>query len=167
MLKPGAASGPDILFPIHNIPVRGTGPAAKTLLSWPRSRPPITAFRSLEIQGFARDRLARMVMAETDFAASRALEARPELCRRFHVWRLDLFGSATTGRFDRARSDLDILVAFETLPTADYAAAYFGLHAALETLAGRKVDLMTEAALENPHLRQRVEAERQVLFQAP
>ena len=33
-----------------------------------------------------------------------------ELCRRYHVRRLDLFGSAARGDFVPARSDLDFLV---------------------------------------------------------
>jgi predicted nucleotidyltransferase len=36
-----------------------------------------------------------------------------DLCRRFHVRRLDLFGSATGNDFDPARSDLDFLVEFD------------------------------------------------------
>lgn len=35
------------------------------------------------------------------------------LCRRFHVRRLDLFGSAATGNFEPGSSDLDFLVEFE------------------------------------------------------
>jgi predicted nucleotidyltransferase len=109
-----------------------------------------------------------MVMAQTAtpaFADSRALEALPALCRRFRVRRLDLFGSAATGRFDVGRSDLDFLVAFsDHLPPGVYAEAYFGLHGALESLFGRPIDLVTEPALGNPHLRRRIEAERRPLF---
>ena len=47
-----------------------------------------------------------------------------------------------------------------------YADAYFGLREALEALSARPVDLVTEAALENPYFRRRVEAERRLLFQA-
>ena len=43
-------------------------------------------------------------------------EELEELCRRFHVRRLDLFGSAASDGFDPARSDLDFLVEFD--PTA-------------------------------------------------
>jgi uncharacterized protein len=43
----------------------------------------------------------------------RNLPVIAELCRRFGVRRLDLFGSTATGRFDPARSDLDFLVEFE------------------------------------------------------
>ena len=104
-----------------------------------------------------------------------ALFGTPELsdelrriCRRFHVRSLDVFGSAATGRgFDPDRSDVDVLVDLEPLPPAEYADAWFGLHEALERLLGRPVDLLTKAALENPHLRRRVEMERQTLYQAP
>jgi uncharacterized protein len=62
-----------------------------------------------------------------------------DLCRRFHVRRLDLFGSAATGRgFDPVRSDLDMLVTFDPLASADYADAYFGPREALEALAGAR-----------------------------
>ena len=96
--------------------------------------------------------------------ASTAPDALPALCRRFHVRRLDLFGSAADGCFDPARSDLDFLVAFEALPGAAYADAYFGLREGLAGLFGRPVDLLTEPALENPYLRLQVEAQRQRLF---
>ena len=97
-------------------------------------------------------------------AALAASDALPALCRRFHVRQFDLFGSAADGRFDPARSDLDFLVAFEELPDAAYADAYFGLHEGLIALFGRAVDLVTEPALENPYLRRRIEARRQRLF---
>ncbi len=89
------------------------------------------------------------------------LPAIVELCRRFGVRRLDLFGSAAAGRFDPARSDLDFLVEFEPKVPGK---SYFALHQALECLFNRKVDLLTEAALENPYLRRRIETERRGLF---
>jgi hypothetical protein len=95
-------------------------------------------------------------------------DALPGVCHRFHVRQLDLFGSAATGRdFDPARSDLDLLVSFDPLPPVEYANAYFGLLEALEALAGRPIDLVTEAALANPFLRRRVDAERVPLFPVP
>ena len=36
-----------------------------------------------------------------------------QLCARFGVHRLELFGSAATGAFDPARSDVDFLVEFD------------------------------------------------------
>jgi predicted nucleotidyltransferase len=88
-----------------------------------------------------------------------------EPCRRFHVRKLEVFGSAATGvGFEAGHSDLDLLVVFDPLAPADYARSYFGLHEALMALSGRPVDLLTEAALENPHLRRRIDAERRLLF---
>ena len=77
-------------------------------------------------------------------------DAFPALCRRFHVCRLDLFGSGADERFDQARSDLNFLVAFEALPGAAYVDAYFGLREGLAGLFGRPVDLLTEARPAEP-----------------
>lgn len=89
------------------------------------------------------------------------------LCDRFHVRRLELFGSAATNiGFNATTSDIDVLVEFATLSPAEYANAYFGLREALISLSGRSVDLVTDAGLENPFLRCRVDAERIPLFQA-
>lgn len=89
------------------------------------------------------------------------LPALAELCRRLGVSRLDLFGSAAAGRFDSARSDLDFLVEFRPEMRGK---AYFALREALELLFQCKVDLLTEAALDNPYLRRRIETERRRLF---
>ena len=105
--------------------------------------------------------------AAADIAGPQALDSLTALCGRFGVRRLDLFGSAVTGRFDPERSDLDFLVAFDSgMSPAAYAEAFFGFREALEALFGRPVDLVTEAALENPHFRRRVEAERRPMFPA-
>lgn len=86
------------------------------------------------------------------------------LCRRAGARRLDVFGSAVRTDFDPAASDLDFLVEFDDLPPAKYADAYFGLKESLEALFGRSVDLITEANLENPYFRDRVQAERQSVY---
>jgi len=88
-----------------------------------------------------------------------------ELCRRFAVRRLALFGSAVRDDFDPAQSDLDFLVEFEPLPPQRHADAYFGLLADLESLFGRRVDLLESAALRNPYRRREIEA-TQVLLHA-
>jgi predicted nucleotidyltransferase len=95
------------------------------------------------------------------------LPALRALCRRFHVRRLDLFGSAATGRFDPARSDLDFLVEFEPMPPSPYSTACRGLREGLAQLFGRSVDLLTEAALVNPYLRCQIESEKRTLYPSP
>lgn len=94
------------------------------------------------------------------------LPALQALCRRFGVRRLDLFGSAATGRFDPDRSDLDFLIEFEKAPGGGFSGNYFKLLEALETLFQRKVDLLTEQSLENPYRRRRIEAEKVNLYRA-
>jgi predicted nucleotidyltransferase len=90
--------------------------------------------------------------------------ALPSICREHRVRSLDVFGSVATGRFDPAHSDVDVLVTFEDMEAGLYADAYFGLHAALETLFARRVDLLTDRSIENPFLRRSVEATRRRLY---
>ncbi len=92
--------------------------------------------------------------------------ALAELCRRYGVQRLFLFGSAARDDFDPARSDVDLLVEFGALPPGGYADAYFGLREALEALLGREVDLVTVPALRNPYVRADIERTRTLLYAA-
>jgi uncharacterized protein len=89
------------------------------------------------------------------------------LCRRFHVRRLDLFGSAARDDFDAARSDLDFLVEFDRqAPEASSFNAYFGLKEGLEALFGRNVDLVEPSAIRNPYFKDSVERSRELIFAA-
>jgi predicted nucleotidyltransferase len=89
------------------------------------------------------------------------------LCRRFHVHRLDLFGSAARDDFDPERSDIDFLVEFDhDHPEALSLKTYFGLKEALETLFGRPVDLVEPGAMRNPYLKASIERSREPVFAA-
>jgi uncharacterized protein len=70
-----------------------------------------------------------------------------DLCRRYGVQRLDLFGSAASESFDPGRSDLDFVVSFERREPPNLFDRYFGLKEDLESLFGREVDLVMEGAL--------------------
>jgi uncharacterized protein len=96
----------------------------------------------------------------------RNLPALAELCRRFGVRRLDLFGSAATGHFDPARSDLDFLVEFGAAATGTYADAFFELKESLEQLFGRPVGLVAAAAIRNPYFRKSAEGAKVLLYVA-
>lgn len=86
------------------------------------------------------------------------------LCKSIGARRLDAFGSAVRADFDLANSDLDFLVEFDDLPPAESADAYFSLRENLESLFGRSVDLITEGSLENPYFRDRIYAERKLVY---
>jgi hypothetical protein len=90
-----------------------------------------------------------------------------ELCHRFHVRRLDLFGSAAGDHFDPARRDLDFLVEFDRgAPGAMSFKTLFGLKETLEALFGRSVDLVERSAIRNPYLKQSVERSRESVVEA-
>ncbi len=95
---------------------------------------------------------------------NRALEIEPgtlaQFCRRHHIRRLALFGSALRSDF-RPDSDIDVLVEFE--PGHTPGLTFFDIEAELSRLLGRKVDLNTPQFL-SPRFRHRVQAEAEVLF---
>jgi predicted nucleotidyltransferase len=93
-------------------------------------------------------------------------DALDELCRRFRVCRLELFGSAARGGFDPDSSDLDFLVEFEELEQGEYADTYFGLLEELTRLFQRKVDLVMISAIKNPYLLESIERSRMLLYAA-
>jgi uncharacterized protein len=69
-----------------------------------------------------------------------------DLCRRFHVRRLHVFGSAARGDFDPAKSDVDFLVEFAA--EGDNLARFIDFKEALEVLLARRVDLVDRKAIE-------------------
>ena len=92
-------------------------------------------------------------------------EAIEELCRRYGVTKLDVFGSATRDDFDEARSDVDFLVEFDDVPGLGALRQYFGFKEDLEQLLGRPVDLV-EGTIENPYVLRSVEESREPLYAA-
>ncbi len=88
------------------------------------------------------------------------------LCHRYGVRKLELFGSATTGAFDPQRSDLDFLIEFDPEGDDSLFHRYFGLNEDLETLLGRKVDLVMVGTLKNPYFIDSVNKTRQTVYAA-
>lgn len=93
-------------------------------------------------------------------------EAIADLCRRFGVARLDVFGSAVGDDFDPTNSDIDFLVEFELPARMSRFDAYFGLKESLEALLGYPVDLVERSALRNPYFAAEVERTKQTLYAA-
>jgi uncharacterized protein len=89
-----------------------------------------------------------------------------ELCRRFGVRRLELFGSAVRDDFDPARSDLDFVVEYQPGARLGALEAYFGLKEGLEGLLGRPVDLLEPGAVRNPYMKAEIESSRETVFAA-
>jgi len=89
-----------------------------------------------------------------------------ELCARFRVKRLELFGSAVRPDFDARTSDLDFLVEFLPLGPGEYADAYFGLLEGLEDLFARRIDLVMPEAVKNVYFLEAINETREVLYAA-
>lgn len=88
-----------------------------------------------------------------------------ELCRRYHVKRLSLFGSAARGDL-RPDSDIDLMIEFEpgrapslweSTDMADDFSALFDK---------RRVDLVPPSVLRNPYRRKAIERDLKVLYEA-
>jgi predicted nucleotidyltransferase len=99
-----------------------------------------------------------------ELAVKRA--ALADLCRRFGVERLEVFGSAARGvDFDPQRSDADFLATFAPAARDDLC-VFQDFQTALETLLGRKVDLVERPAVQasrNTIRRRRILAEAEAV----
>jgi len=84
-----------------------------------------------------------------------------EICRQNDVARVGIFGSMARGEADD-QSDIDLLVEFSKRKSL---LALVALERQLSTALGKKVDLLTEAAI-SPYLRDRIKRDLQVIYEA-
>lgn len=85
-----------------------------------------------------------------------------ELCLRFGIARLDVFGSVARGQ-DSPASDVDVL--YELLPGCHLGWEIEELRQELEAIFGRPVDLVSRQGL-HPLLRPQIEADARLLYAA-
>jgi hypothetical protein len=88
-----------------------------------------------------------------------------DLCRRLGVRKLELFGSAARGDFNRAQSDVDFLFEFDD-NSDRLADRFFELLESLEQLLERKVDLVSSRDVSNPYFLQVINSDRVTLYAA-
>ena len=98
-----------------------------------------------------------MSIQQPDFATA----ALGDLCRRYQVRELALFGSAVRGR-QREDSDLDFLVEFEPQARIEFL-VLSSLSRELSELMHRSVDLVPKAGLKKT-IREQVLAEAKVVY---
>ncbi len=68
----------------------------------------------------------------------------------YNVKSLFAFGSVCTDKFND-QSDIDLLIAFNSMDYGDYTDSYFILADKFEELFKRPVDLITDKSLSNPY----------------
>ncbi len=83
-----------------------------------------------------------------------------DFCRRHHIRRLSIFGSALRDDFD-ADSDVDVLVEFEPGHVPGF--AFFAMETELSEILGRQVDLNTPNFLSR-YFRDKVLREAEVQY---
>ena len=87
----------------------------------------------------------------------------PELCDRYGIAYVDLFGS--TARNEQGEeSDIDLIIEFKEPRTQAISYRFFGFLHALEDRYQRKIDLLTERSLKNPYLLEEIDGERIRLY---
>lgn len=86
------------------------------------------------------------------------LAAIEQLCKKFGVTELYVFGSAAKGEFKPIESDVDFAVVFDPLiPLLDMPDRYFGFIEELERLLGHPVDIVSFKAIKNPIFKEELE----------
>jgi len=94
------------------------------------------------------------------------MERLIELCRKYHVAVLDVFGSAASEDFNEQCSDVDFLVEFDSSVKANRFDNFFALYDELQKLLKRPVDLVEPGGLRNPYFIDSVEKTRKRLYVA-
>ena len=88
-----------------------------------------------------------------------------KLCRLHGVRKLEVFGSVLRSDFDPQRSDVDVLVEFESRVASSFA-NFLDFKEALERLLGRPVDLVELHAVRNRRLRRYIEQSKSPVYAA-
>lgn len=83
------------------------------------------------------------------------------ICRENDVAKLEVFGSTARGEANDD-SDIDLLVEFSRRKSL---LALVSLERKMSVALGRKVDLLTEAAI-SPYLREQINRDRRVIYEA-
>jgi predicted nucleotidyltransferase len=87
-----------------------------------------------------------------------------ELCRKYHVIQLDVFGSVATDEFNAETSDIDFLVQFDSSIKRNRFDNFFALRQELITLFGRDIDLVEPDGLRNPYFIEQVNQTRKKIY---
>lgn len=88
------------------------------------------------------------------------------ICQRYHISRLEVFGSAARAHdFNPFSSDADFLVEFapDVQPGLE---TFFGAKTDLEQLLGRGVDLVEPGAVRNPYVQASINRNRESVYAA-
>ena len=87
-----------------------------------------------------------------------------ELCNKYKVKTLYVFGSVLTDKF-RSESDVDLLVDFNSeIDHTNYTDNYFDFYYSLKNLFNREVDLIDESAIQNKYFRSEIDKSKNLIY---
>jgi hypothetical protein len=88
-----------------------------------------------------------------------------EICVKYKVKRLILYGSVVSGGFNQEHSDLDFLVDFHSMTPGERAEAYFSILFDLEHIFQLPIDLIERETIQNPYLLESIEVNKEVIYE--
>jgi hypothetical protein len=86
------------------------------------------------------------------------------MCKDHKVKYLYAFGSSVSDKFDKAKSDIDLLVEIDSRDPIDRGEKLLSLWDLFEGFFNRKVDLLTDASIRNPYLRKSVDSTKVLIY---
>ena len=86
-----------------------------------------------------------------------------DLCQKFHVDELYLFGSVAKGNYSET-SDIDFLVKFSGVDPLDYYDNYLNFKESLKELFSREVDLVELQTIKNPILKRSIDRDKKIIY---
>ena len=86
------------------------------------------------------------------------------LCKKYKVAELDVFGSAAMDDFDEDVSDIDFLVEFDETVKENRFDNFFSMLEELQKLFNRPIDLVEAGGLKNPYFIKRVNQTKRKIY---
>jgi predicted nucleotidyltransferase len=86
-----------------------------------------------------------------------------QLCRKYNVRKLFVFGSVLTDRFNE-QSDVDLMVDFDKNEIDDYFLNWFDFKYSMENALGREVDLLDEKSVRNSYLKKSIDSTKTLIY---
>ena len=86
------------------------------------------------------------------------------VCKAHNVRYIYAFGSSITKKFDKANSDIDLLVDIDDPDPVERGEKLISLWDAFENFFKRKVDLLTESSIHNPYLRKSIDSTKILIY---
>lgn len=86
------------------------------------------------------------------------------LCKIHSVKYLYAFGSSTTDKFDKDKSDIDLLVEIDDSDPIERGEKLMSLWDTFETFFHHKIDLLTDSSIKNPYLRKSIDSSKVLIY---